>query len=111
VEAVSVLIGRTHPYTFFKRWGLKITPEATMDGGLEVLTVRRLTRRSFPRLAYQVLVSGKVNRRKNVSYAHDAEAVEITSPTPFPVQVDGDFVGDHRSLSVRLEREALWVIA
>jgi diacylglycerol kinase family enzyme/molybdopterin converting factor small subunit len=111
IEAVSVLIGRTHPYTFFKRWGLKITPEATMDGGLEVLTVRDLTRRSLPRLAYQVLVSGAVPKRKNVEYAHDARSVEITSGTPFPVQVDGDFIGERTSLDVRLERESLWVIA
>ena len=111
VEAVSVLIGRTHPYTFFKRWGLKLTPEATMEGGLEVLTVKRLTRRSFPRLAYQVLVTGTVGGRKNMHYSHDVRAVEIESTSPFPVQVDGDFIGDRTRLAVNLEREALWVIA
>jgi diacylglycerol kinase family enzyme len=106
-----VLIGRTHPYTFFKRWGVKVTPEATMEGGLEVLTVRKLTRRSLPRLVWQVLISGTVPKRRNMSYAHDARAVEITSPNPFPVQVDGDFIGDLRRLSVRLEPGALSVIA
>jgi diacylglycerol kinase family enzyme/molybdopterin converting factor small subunit len=109
--AVTVLIGRTHPYTFFKRWGVKVTPGATMDGGLEVLTVRDLKRRSLLRLVWQVLISGTVSKRHNVSYAHDADTVEISAPTPFPVQLDGDNIGDRTSLSVTLEREALWVIA
>ena len=111
MSAVTVVIGRTHPYTFFKRWGVKVTPEATMEGGLEVLTVRDLKRRSLLRVVWQVLVSGTVSKRRNVSYAHDAEAVEISAPTPFPVQVDGDNIGERQSLSVRLERAALWVIA
>ena len=111
ISAVSVLIGRTHPYTFFKRWGVKVTPQATMEGGLEVLTVRELKRRSLLRLVWQILVSGTVVNRRNASYAHDAESVEITSPTAFPVQVDGDNIGDRTSLSVHLERDALWVVA
>jgi hypothetical protein len=37
--------------------------------------------------------------------------VLITSDAPFPVQVDGDSLGDHRRLEVDLAREALWVVA
>src|SRR5205823_1029778 len=79
VDAVSVLIGRTHPYTFFKRFGVKVTPQATMEGGLEVLTVKRLRRLSLARIAWQVLVSGSVIKRRNVDYVHDARAVEASS--------------------------------
>jgi diacylglycerol kinase family enzyme len=37
--------------------------------------------------------------------------VVIDSETPFPVQVDGDSLGDHRRLEVDLAPEALWVVA
>jgi diacylglycerol kinase family enzyme len=37
--------------------------------------------------------------------------VLVTSQTPFPVQVDGDSLGDHRRLEVDLAPEALWVVA
>jgi diacylglycerol kinase family enzyme len=111
VEAVSVLIGRTHPYTFFKRYGVKVTPKATMEGGLEVLSVKRLTRRSLARIAWQVLITGTVIKRKNVEYTHDAREVEIVSPRPYPVQVDGDFMGDFERISVQLVPESLSVIA
>jgi diacylglycerol kinase family enzyme/molybdopterin converting factor small subunit len=111
VQAVSVLIGRTHPYTFFKRLPVKVTPDATMEGGLEVLTVKKLTRRSLPRVAWQVLISGKVVNRRNVEYAHDARRVEVVSPRPYPVQVDGDYMGDLDRISVELVPDALSVIA
>ena len=111
VPAVSVLVGRTHPYTFFKGLGVKVTPEATMEGGLEVTTVKRLTRRSLPRVAWQVLVTGTVTKRHNIAYAHDAKSVEVVSPRPYPVQVDGDFMGDFDRVSIRLVPDALNVIA
>jgi diacylglycerol kinase family enzyme len=111
VDAVSVLIGRTHPYTFFKRWGVKVTPNARMEGGLEVLTVKRLTRRSLPRVAWQVLVTGTVVKRRNIDYVSDASSVEIVSGRPVPVQVDGDYVGDVDRVSVTLAPQSLSVIA
>ena len=111
VDAVSVLIGRTHPYTFFKRFGVKVTPHATMDGGLEVLTVKRLRRRSLARIAWQVLITGSVIKRRNIEYVHDARTVEAASSRSYPVQVDGDYMGDFDRISVRLVPDALSVIA
>ena len=111
VDAVSVLIGRTHPYTFFKRFGVKVTPHATMDGGLEVVTVKKLRRRSLGRIAWQVLISGSVIKRRNIDYVHDARGVEAASSRPYPVQVDGDYMGEFDRISVRLVPDALSVIA
>jgi hypothetical protein len=37
--------------------------------------------------------------------------VLVTSDQPFPVQVDGDSLGNHERLEVELAREALWVVA
>jgi diacylglycerol kinase family enzyme/molybdopterin converting factor small subunit len=111
IDSVSVLVGRTHPYTFFKRFGVKVTPQATPDGGLEVTTVKRLTRRSLPRVAWQVLVTGSVIRRRNIGYAHDARTVDVVARRPYPVQVDGDYMGDFDRVSIRLVPRSLTVIA
>ena len=35
----------------------------------------------------------------------------MTSKDPFPVQVDGDSLGDHLRLEIELAPEALWVVA
>ena len=108
VEGVTAAIGRTDPYTYFKRFGVRLTPRASLDTGLDVMTVRHLNRRSAPRVVRQVF-SGRLVDRKDVDYVHDASSVEIVGREPFPVQVDGDFLGQHERLSVRLVRDALWV--
>jgi diacylglycerol kinase family enzyme/molybdopterin converting factor small subunit len=110
IAGISVLIGRTNPYTFYRRRGLKVTPEATLEGGLDVLTVKRLSRRSAPRLVTQLFVTGKHVNRKTIDYRHDASAVEIEGREPFPVQMDGDFLGKRDRMSVQVERDALWIV-
>jgi diacylglycerol kinase family enzyme/molybdopterin converting factor small subunit len=111
IEAVSVLVGRSNPYTYFKRWGVKLTPQADLAKGLDVLTVKRLTRRSVPRLAWQVLVSGTVSKRKNVEYAHDIKSVLVEGRQPFPMQVDGDVAGLRDRVSIGLVPEAASIYA
>jgi diacylglycerol kinase family enzyme len=111
VEALSVLMGRTDPYTYFKERGLRMTPQASLDSGLDVLSLRKLNRRSVPRIAWQVFGSARHVKGRDIDYVHDATRVTITSSDPFPVQVDGDILGDLRRLEIELAPEALLVVA
>ena len=111
VAALSAMVGRTDPYTYYKGRGLRMTPEASLDGGLDVLSVRKLRRRSVPRIAWQVFGSARHVHGRDIDYVHDASHVMVTSATPFPVQVDGDSMGDHLRLEIGVAREALWVVA
>jgi diacylglycerol kinase family enzyme len=111
VAALSVMVGRTDPYTYYKERGLRMTPQASLDSGLDVLSVRKLARRSIPRIAWQVFGSARHVHGRDIDYVHDASRVVVTAEEPFPVQVDGDSLGDHRRLDVELAREALWVVA
>jgi diacylglycerol kinase family enzyme len=110
ISALSVMVGRTDPYTYYKGVGLRMTPDASLDKGLDVLSVRKLARRSVPRIAWQVFGSARHVHGRDIEYAHDAASVLVTSDTAFPVQVDGDVYGEHRRLEVTLAPEALWVI-
>ena len=110
-RSLSVMVGRTDPYTYFKDRGIRITPQASLGTGLDVLSLHKLNRRSVPRIALQLFGSARHVKSRDMSYVHDASHVSITSETPFPVQVDGDSLGDHRALEIRLAREALWVVA
>lgn len=112
LPAVSVLIGRTSPYAYFKSLHLKIHPEpAALDGGLEVMSVRRLKASGMPRVAYEVFRGGNLAGRPEMDFTHEAEVVEVGSADPFPVQLDGEYVGEYEGLHVRLVRDALWVLA
>ena len=110
IPSLSVMVGRTDPYTYYKDRPIRMTPEATLDGGLDVLSVRKLRRRSVPRIAWQVFGSARHVHGRDIDYVHDASHVLVTSAKPFPVQVDGDSLGDHRRLEVDLAREVLWVV-
>jgi diacylglycerol kinase family enzyme len=72
--------------------------------------IQRLPRRAAPVLARQVFSGGLV-RRKGVRYHHDASHIEISAEAPFPVQVDGDYIGQRRELSIGLRPDALWLVA
>ncbi len=109
--SLSVMVGRTDPYTYYKGRGIRMTPEASLDEGLDVLSVRKLRRRSVPRIAWQVFGSARHVHGRDIDYVHDASRVLVTAEKPFPVQVDGDTLGDHRRLDIELAREILWVVA
>jgi diacylglycerol kinase family enzyme len=111
VPSLSVMVGRTDPYTYYKDRGLRVTPQASFDTGLDVLSVRKLNRRSVPRVVWQVFGSARHVHGRDIDYVHDASKVLVTSDDPFPVQVDGDSLGDHQRLQIELAREALWVVA
>jgi diacylglycerol kinase family enzyme len=109
--SLSVMVGRTDPYTYYRGRGLRMTPEASLDEGLDVLSVRKLARRSVPRIAWQVFGSARHVHGRDIDYVHDASQVLVTASSPFPVQLDGDSLGTHERLEIGLAREALWVVA
>ena len=111
LPSLSVMVGRTDPYTYYKDRPIRMTPEASLDAGLDVLSVRKLARRALPRIAWQVFGSARHVQGRDIDYVHDASHVVVTSETPFPVQVDGDSLGDRRRLEIDLAPEALWVVA
>jgi len=111
VPSLSVMVGRTDPYTYYKGRGLRMTPEASLETGLDVLSVRKLRRRAIPRIAWQVFGSARHVQGRDIDYWHDASRVEVTSDRPFPVQVDGDVMAERTRLEITLARDALWVVA
>lgn len=111
MAAISVLIANIAPYAYFKSLGLKLHPDATLSEGLDVLAVEQLPRTSLPKVTYEMFVGGKLDTVRDVSYAHDVRACEIAGSKPFPVQVDGEYVGEFEALDVRLHPDALWVVA
>jgi diacylglycerol kinase family enzyme len=88
-----------------------MTPEASLETGLDVLSVRKLNRRSVPRIAWQVFGSARHVQGRDIDYWHDVGRVVVTSETPFPVQVDGDVMRERTRAEITLARDAIWVVA
>lgn len=111
LPSLSAMIGRTDPYTYYKDRGVRVTPQASLESGLDVLSVRRLPRRRVLRIAVQMFGSARHVKGRDIDYRHNAARVAVSSERPFPVQVDGDVMGERTDLAVELARDALWIVA
>jgi diacylglycerol kinase family enzyme len=95
------------PLTYFKNVPVEACPEARLDGGLDVIGLRRIRTATIPRVAWSLLVSHTHVRWRNTFYRHDAHTVDIDAERPLPVQVDGDYIGEHAKVHIELVHRGL----
>lgn len=98
------------PFTYFKRFPVDACPEATLDGGLDLLSLAKVRTGTIPRIAWAVLVSRSHVSWKLSRYWHDLTQAHLRSETPLPVQVDGDYVGEWTDASLELVPDALDIL-
>lgn len=106
-DVVLAVISNTPYFTFFKEWPVVVTPRATLEGGLDVMALTSMPLASVPRIVTS-LFRGKPMSDKRVRYVHDVDSVVLTSSgDPFPIQVDGEYVGDRSHIKVELAGHGL----
>lgn len=110
VPAVFAVCCNGRPFSYFKRWPVDACPGASLDGGLDLFSLRKVSAATVPRIAWSVFVSRSHVRWRTGRYEHDVREVELTSDRPLPVQVDGDYIGEQRGASLRLVPRGLDVL-
>jgi diacylglycerol kinase family enzyme len=120
-EGVTAIAQNSDPFTYFGNQPLRICENAALDNGtLSVAMLRRATQRDVPTIAARVLIDAlRTPKHRQIDHfdgitecrlesrSHDAEG----RIRPFPVQVDGDYIGDHNEVDIGIEPAALTVIA
>jgi len=94
----------TNPYTYIGNRPFDIAPEATLDNGLAVVTVRSLRIDRILRVVLRAVQGGgALARDPAVHYRYDVAdlVVEGLDRRPFPYQVDGDHLGEIERLELR----------
>ena len=98
----------TNPYTYLGSQPLNLAPEATLDRGLVMITIRSLRLSKMATLAAGALRSADgLKASKAVDYRTDLSEFWLEGHRPFPYQVDGDYLGEVSSLHFRHEPEIL----
>lgn len=100
----------TNPYTYVGNRPFDIAPDASLDDGLAVVTVRSMRLDRFLRIVGRALQGhGALGRDPAVDYRPDVEGfvVEGIDGGRFPYQVDGDYLGEIRRLVFRHEPEVM----
>ena len=107
-RAAFAFVANCSPYTYLGRLGLRIAPDATFDGGLDIVAPIELRARSLPGLGIQAW-RGRTERGGTL-YRHDADRIRIRCDTPLPLQVDGEDMGDVSEVELVAERDAVTVL-
>jgi diacylglycerol kinase family enzyme len=105
------LIGNGDPFTYLGRRPFRPTPQATWEGGLDLLVAQTMATRRLVRA-----FTGMLSPRPRSSYPglpvlHDEDAFAVESDVPLPFQLDGEYLGDRASVAIGCLRGALRVAA
>lgn len=94
----------TNPYTYLGPWGIDLAPDATLDRGLTVVTLRTLKVLTVLGLVGTSLFhSRRIQHHPLADYVPDLEGLVVEGYGPFPFQVDGDYLGETDRLEFRHE--------
>jgi diacylglycerol kinase family enzyme len=108
-EALFALASHMDPATYFRGAGLRLTPEAGPDTDLVSFT--RFPPAQIPALAWSIFRTGRHAGYPNVRYARKIGRAVIEGDRPFPIQVDGDYVGVVSHAEIVVEGRLYRVIA
>jgi diacylglycerol kinase family enzyme len=105
------VISNSDPYAYVGRRPLRIAPGASLDDALTLTVLRTLRAAVVVRAAMAAV--GRVTfltTSPEIVQRVGIDALEITAATPFPWQVDGDYLGEVEHLSVSYAPDCLTVV-
>ena len=120
-EGVTAIVQNSDPFTYFRAQPLRICEGIELDDGkLALAVLRRAAQRDVPTLIPRLLsgsLSASAHRQVDHLEAFTHASIRSISPDaagearPFPVQVDGDYIGERTELELSVEPAALTVVA
>ncbi len=98
-RGVSVFVQNTQPYTYFRRRPINLADGATLTSGdLSGAVLTRANALDLPSVAYRLLSKrARVGGHRRVHAFDGLQELRVRSADerPVPVQVDGDYLGEH----------------
>ncbi len=120
-EGVTAICQNSDPWTYFRDREMRVCRDIAIDSGtLSVAVLRRAAQRDVPFIAARVLGKGSTagDHRQIDEFGGLSEARIMSASKDesgawrrFPVEVDGDYIGEHGELDLGIERAALKIIA
>ena len=92
-DGFFTIVMNTNPYTYLGNRALDLSHAATFDRGLVVITFRTMRARTILGTLAGALKGGGVRATARVDEQIDVEHLVIEHETPFPYQLDGDYLG------------------
>jgi diacylglycerol kinase family enzyme len=116
VDGVTVIVQNSDPFTYFRRRPIRLVEPAGLEtGSLSAAVLKRATAFEVPTLVPRLL-SGRartVSRHRQVEGLPELQRlqVEALDGRPFPVHVDGDFVGEYQAAEYGVRSRGLYAVS
>ena len=102
------IVTNTTPWTYFGDRPLEPTPDASFETGLDAFSLRRLGTVGTSNSLRRLLVGGAAPKGVLL---HDLPELTLRTTHPIPIEVDGEYLGEHSDPVLFSVPEALSVIA
>ena len=106
-DGYFTVVLNTNPYSFLGNRALDLSPAAGLDKPLVAVTFRTMSAIAIIRTLAGALKGGGVTPSEHVTCFNDVHELIIENATPFPYQVDGDYLGESTRLHFRHVPEAV----
>jgi diacylglycerol kinase family enzyme len=121
VEGVTALAQNSDPFTYFASRPVRVCEDVAIDDGRLALGVlKRAAQRDMPTLISRIFSDKRpAARHRQIEHFAGISAATIASVSltkdgvtrPFPVQVDGDYIGERTEFELKVDPGALTIIA
>ena len=106
-----VFASNSNPWTYANRRPVWTNPTTTYETGLGVFAITSMNVWANLRLTRRMLSKKRRIAAKHLIRDDDVPWLRVTSNTPAPCQIDGDYLGPRRAMTFKSVPEALAVVA
>ena len=107
LRAATVFVANCSPWSFAGPVPLDVAPEASFEGGLDLVLIESVEARSAPgRIASLLRKQDDNDEDDGVRRLHDLEQATVRCERPLPVQVDGELLGEFDIIELGVVRDA-----
>jgi diacylglycerol kinase family enzyme len=120
-EGVTALAQNSDPFTYFASRPIRVCEGVEIDDGtLSLGVLKRAAQRDMPTLIPRLFSEKRpAARHRQIEHFEGVTAATVASISetkdgiarPFPIQVDGDYIGEKVDLELRVEPGALTVVS
>jgi diacylglycerol kinase family enzyme len=105
------LVGNGDPFTYLGRRPFRPMPQASWEGGLDLLVGQTMATRWLARGLTGMLSPNPRPGYRGLPVLHDEDGFSLESDIPLAFQLDGEYLGDRTSVPFACIRSALEVVA
>lgn len=109
-RAAFALVSNGPSYSYAGPVPLRPAPQASFEGGLDLVAPTQVRGRDIPRVARYAVGWGDRASARDLVYVHDADRLEVRCDRPLPLHVDGEDLGDIEHAVIEAERDAVTVL-